>query len=127
MRKGNLEFRKCSYLGEPPEHIGWEICQWAPNSYYGRESEFIKDGEFYRPNDDKFNFVRIHKNCFKNPEVSWQIASFDYNDHEGCYEFSFCGDRPLSKDIDWELFKEFVQYGFNKLNCNDNDDGSNEI
>ena len=49
MRIDNLEFRKSSYLGEPPEHIGWEICQYQPNGYYGRESEFIKDGEFYHP------------------------------------------------------------------------------
>lgn len=117
MRKDNLEYRICSYLGNPPEHIGWEICKWEPNNYYGRESDFIKDGDYYHPNSKNYNFVHIHKDCFKHPESSYTIASWYWDDHEGCYDLEFCGNRPmLLSDKEWQTFRELLDYGFRQLN-----------
>lgn len=118
MRVNNLEFREASYLGYPPEHIGWDIILWEPNSYYGKESNFIRDGEYYRPNNEQYSFVKIHKDCFKNPETCFVIASWKWDSREDCYDFEFCGDRPLRylKDSDWTAFKELIDYGFKQLN-----------
>lgn len=117
MRIDNLEYRKCSYLGPEPEHCGWEICKWEPNDYYGKESEFTKDGEFYRPNNEHYDFMKIHKDCFKRPEISYTIASWEWNDHESCYELEFIGDRPLNLDLEsWKTFKSLLEYGFHQLN-----------
>ena len=117
MRIDNLEFRKCSYLGEPPEHIGWEICKYQPNHYYGRESEFVKDGEYYHPNNEQYNFVSIHKSCFQSPETCFTIASWRWNSHEDCYNLEFVGDRPLNlTDSEWLTFRKLLEYGFHQLN-----------
>lgn len=117
MRIGNLEYRKCTYLCEPPEHIRWEICKWEPNKYYGHESEYIKDGEWYHPNVENYKYIRIHRDCFKSPETSYQIASWKWNDHEDCYDFEFCGDRPLNlTDEEWMDFKALINVGFRRLN-----------
>lgn len=118
-RIGNLKFRQTSYLSEPPEHIGYEICKFEPNNYYGRESEFIKDGEYYRPDDKHYDFVKIHKSCFESPEISYTIASWKWNKHDNCYDLSFCGDRPLYlNNEEWKIFKHLLTYGFHKLNPN---------
>lgn len=117
MRLDNLEFRKCSYIGKAPEHIGWEICKWKPNNYYGRESEFIRDGDFYHPNDEHYDFVSIHKDCFKHPETSYTIASWSWNNRDECYDLFFCGDRPLQlTKEEWATFKRMLEYGFKQLN-----------
>lgn len=117
MRIDALEFRKCSYLGEEPKYIGWEICKWEPNPYYKRESEFIEDGEFYHPNDKHYKFVSIHRDCFKHPETSYTIASWDWDKHEDCYELKFCGDRPLNlSNEEWLTFRKLLEHGFKQLN-----------
>ena len=117
MRIDNLEFRKSSCLGEPPEHIGWEICQYQPNGYYGRESEFIKDGEFYHPNDEHYNYISIHKSCFQSPETCFTIASWQWDDHEGCYDLRFIGNRPLNlTSSEWITFRKLLEHGFHELN-----------
>ena len=57
-RINNLQFSICSYLGNMPENPSWEIRLYYPNSYYGRESDFIKDGDYYKPNNsDTYRFV----------------------------------------------------------------------
>lgn len=115
MRINNLEFRKSSYIGNPPEHIGWEICLWESNVYYGHESDFIKKDNYYYCEDKPW--WKIHEDCFKHPESCFTIASWDYKD--GCYEFSFVGDRPiryLETDEDWNDFRTLIKLGFSKLN-----------
>lgn len=116
MRINNLEFKQCSYIGDPPEHIGYEICLWQPNPYYGRESEFVKDGKYYRPNTDNYSFISIHESCFKYPETNIQIASWYWNDNEEVYDFEFCGNRPVEYLVNWEDFEKLVRYGFEFLN-----------
>lgn len=115
MRIGNLELRKSSYIGTPPEHIGWDICKWKPNQYYGRESEFIKDGDYYHPNTESYKFVSIYKSCFKYPESCYVIASWRWDGD--CYILEFCGDRPIGlTDEEWITFKELLDKGFRQLN-----------
>ena len=89
-RIGNLEFRPATYLlpkDKWPEKGAWNIDYWYPNGYYGRESEYIKEGDWYI--NPKFSFGRIHKDCFKNPQSCMAIASFEYCD--GYYELRFVG------------------------------------
>ena len=116
----NLEFAPASYLlpkEEWPKHPSWCIQLWYPNSYYGREKEFEKDGDWYY-SKDQFHDFRLHKSCFKHPEVCMVIANFDYDD--GFYEIHFVGDRPLglSKE-EKEIFWELLEYGNEQLNCNE--------
>lgn len=123
MRIGNLEFRKSSYLGTPPEHIGYSICKWEPNRYYGREPEFIKEGDYYHPKNEDYKFINIHKDCFKSPETSYVIAIWDWNNHEECYDLVFCGDRPIKNltDEEWLIFRKLLDKGFEQLNNIDDD------
>lgn len=116
MRKGNLEFGKCTYIGEEPEYVRYEIRNWEPNPYYGREHLYIKEGDYYIQKDNKYDYVRIHKNCFKNHELCYSIGFFIYNENTNEYEFSFCGERPLYESVEWDLFREIIKYGFFKLN-----------
>lgn len=124
MRIDTLEFRKCSYLGEEPEHCGGEICKWEPNPYYGKESEFMKDGEYYHPNTGNYRYVSIHQSCFKHPERCCSIATWNWDNHEDCYKLQFVGDRPINllTEEEWSIFRELVRYGFRELNnwrCNE--------
>jgi len=117
----NLEFRPASYLlprDKWPKNPAWNIDYWYPNSYYGKESEFEKDGDWYLYPDN--HHCRVHKDCFKNPQSCMAIASFNYNSNEGCYELEFVGDRPigLTKE-EREIFWELLEYGFNQLNKNE--------
>lgn len=120
-RIGNLEFDKCSYLLPEdmlPEHIGYGIYLYYPNSYYGKESEYIKekDGEFYYKPDDIY--YKIHENCFKYPESCYMLAQWDWDEKYETYTFSFVDDRPVL-DINEENLKDFwelVKYGFQLLN-----------
>lgn len=43
----NLEFKPCTYIGELPKYISFEIVKYYPNSYYGTESNF----------ENKVNFI----------------------------------------------------------------------
>lgn len=116
MRKGNLEFRKCTYLGEEPEHIKYEICNWEPSPYYGKEQDYIKEGDYYLPNNNTYRYIRIHESCFKNHEFCYSIGFFTYNKNIDVYEFSFCGERPLNESVEWDILREIIKYGFDKLN-----------
>lgn len=123
-RIGDLEFRPATYLlpkDKWPKNPSWHIDFWYPNGYYGRESEFIKEGDWYLCPDN--HHCRIHKDCFKHPQSCMAIASFNYNEHEGCYELEFVLDRPISlpkelRDTFWEL----LEYGFNQLNQEENEE-----
>lgn len=116
-RINNLEFKVASYLlKNPPEPIAYHINKWEPNCYYKHESDFIKvDDNWYQ--DPNFFWHKIHKSCFKNPEICYAIAAFEYNDHEGDYEFMWVGERPLDLNEEEEKdFKELIKYGFKNLN-----------
>lgn len=124
-RVNNLEFRVATYLlKNPPEIKAYHINKYMPNCYYGHEADFIKiDDNWYR--DPNFSWHKIHKSCFKNSETCYAIASFEYNKHEGVYEFTWIGERPLYLTEQEEDFKELIIYGFNKLNHGNNEGESN--
>lgn len=112
MRIRNLEFRKSMYLGEPPEHIGYDIVKWENNKYYNQQDKYIKDGDYYY--DIKNPFIRLCEDIFKSKENCYTIASWNWNKNE--YEFSFCLDRPLKlNNEEWEDFKRLIYYGYGKL------------
>ena len=120
-RIGNLMFRKATYLGEEPEFPSWHIDFFYPNPHYGKESEYIKEGDYYKDTQKPFP-VRYHKSCFKHKESCYSIASF-IRDREGFYELSFIGDRPLNlNEEDIEDFWELVRYGNEELNKLNNED-----
>ena len=117
----NLQLCKASYLGETPEHPSYHIDLWKPNEYYGKEHMFIKDGDYYKHKEPEYSFCRIHKLCFKNPEVCFAIASFDYDEHEDVYELHFIGDRPLQLNAEERtVFWDLIAEGYKVLNtCED--------
>ena len=116
-RIGSIGFRKATYIGEEPEHPSYHIDRWHPNPDYGRENEYIKDGDWYR-HPDFHNYMK-HKDCFKHPESCYAIARFVWDDHEEIYELHFVGDRPseLNKD-ERDVFWEIYEYGEKVLNRN---------
>lgn len=119
-RIGNLSISVATYLCETPERPSYHINMWYPNSYYGREDEFVyhENGEYYTKKDDTFGCVRISKGCFSHPETSFAIASFDA-DKEGYYELKYVGSRPieyLKTEEETRNFNELVKYGNEKLN-----------
>ena len=115
IRIGNLELRKASYLCKEPEVPAYNIDKWEPNIYYKKYNKYKKDGDYYTPKDTPY--IRIHKNCFKNPETCYSIASFEYNTKEGYYEFEFVGDRPLKLNKEeLDNFWRLVKIGFTILN-----------
>ena len=118
IRIGNLELRKASYLCEEPEVPAYHIDKWVPNEHYKQQRKYIKDGDYYKPKNSNYHY-RIHKNCFKHPECCYSIASFDYNEKNGCYKFKFIDNRhsELSTDELITLFK-LIKLGFNILNDN---------
>ena len=107
-RINNLEFKVATYLlKNPPEIKAYHINRYMPNCYYGHESDFIKiDNDWYR--DPNFSWHKIHKSCFKNSETCYAIASFEYNKHEGVYEFMWVGERPL--DLTEQEEKDFKEW-----------------
>jgi len=73
----------------------YEIVKWYPNSYYGKEQEYVDKGwkvgeDFYRLNN-----TSIHKNCFKNPESCYTVATLQYDDDERCCDMQTIGPRLL--------------------------------
>ena len=96
----------------------FNVYMYHPNPYYGRESEFIKEGDYYRPNDSEtYRFVSIHKDCFKHKESCYTIAIFKYDDHEDFWELNFVGDRPLDlNDQEKQDFWKVIEIGYKYLN-----------
>ena len=116
IRIGNLELRKASYLGKEPKVPAYHINKWVPNEHYKQQRKYIKDGDFYKPKNSEFQY-RIHKNCFKNPESCYSIATFCYDEKEEYYEFSYIGNRPLSlNDEEFNNFQKLIKIGFTILN-----------
>ena len=123
MRIENLEFKEATYLlpkEEWPEHPSWEIVYWHPNEYYNRKDEFKTDDNYWYQykNVQEWNVhFRIHKDCFKHPEICYSIATFEYDENESFYELKFVGDRPLSLDsYERAIFWKLIEYGNKKLN-----------
>ena len=99
IRIGNVELRP---LGVDDKYLA-EIIEWYPNTYYGRENDFIKvDNERYRYKDSENCFV--HKSCFKNPESCYVIAFVTNNEEPDI--LSVC-NRPW--DLSEEDEKDFKQ------------------
>ena len=120
-RIGDLKFEKSVYICKEPEHCGYSISVYKPNKYFGHEDDYIKENEdYYRPKDiDEDISWHIHKSCFQNPETSYVIASWAWNDNKEGYDFKWVDDRPLDyckTKEDIIRFYEMTEYGFQVLN-----------
>lgn len=114
-RINNLIFRPAIYLIKPPKNPAWTIDKYVPNEYYGNENKYIKEGNFYISPDTPNH--KIHKNCFKNKEYCFSIASFEYNESKNIYELVLVGDRVLDLDNkEWLDYAKLITYGNEQLN-----------
>ena len=97
----------------------YEIVQYYPNEYYGKESDYIFDGkETYK--DPNREFVSINASCFKSPESCMTITSFDINYNEPDCWLRFCGDRPLKlwtnqNKKPFDAFMSVVMFGYDTI------------
>lgn len=113
IRIGNFEIKKTVYLFNNTEDIypSFDIVIWKPNNHYGKESEYIKDGDYYTKKD--FG-IRIHKSCFENSEYCYSLARFVWEDHE--YVFQYIGSRPLElTDSERKIFDQLIKFGFDHI------------
>ncbi len=92
MRRNNIELQKP--VGESKI---FTIIKHQPNSLYGRENDYVKDGEWYVG-----EFCRYHENCFTKPESHYVIAFIE----NGIVDF--VGDRA----IELELMQEMIDFLF---------------
>lgn len=118
-RVGNLRFEKMTHLGEEPEHPSYCLSVYEPNRYYKHEDDYIMvDEGYYVPKDNPTSHWRLHESCFKNPETSYVISEWVWNDHEHCYEYRWVGDRPKDyyEKNGGKIYKYMVRYGFEQLN-----------
>lgn len=102
----NLEFRPCTYIGELPKHISFEIVKYYPNDYYGTEDNYEKDGNYYY---DSSHIFRIHESCFKSKENCYTILIFRYSETSQDYVAEFVSDRYLDlDDKEWKILREIL-------------------
>lgn len=119
MRIKNLEFKKCTYIGKIPIICDYEIVIWLPNKYYNKQSEYIKEGDYYYKDKATYHH-KFHKSVFENPEYCLTLLKFEYNDN--CYEINFVEDRPIQYEDKFNLKNlwNLIKYGNNKLNYETN-------
>ena len=88
----------------------FEIVQYYPNPYYGRENEFVKNGDYYK--DYRFINTSIHKSCFKNKESCYTVGYFIYDENNGeSPDFKSVGSRLSFNDITYQNdFFELINY-----------------
>lgn len=72
-RIGDIELRKINN--------NWQIVRWYPNSFYGKENDFIKIGDDFYQYKGKDNCY-VHNDCFKNPESCYVIAFIEGSEDE---------------------------------------------
>ena len=109
-----MYFRPTIYLGDTPSFPSWHIDYFYPNTLYGKESEFEKEGDFYVKRTPYP--IKFHKSCFTSKKACFSVATFN-RDKERYYELSFIGKRPLNLNkSDFNDFMKLVKYGDKELN-----------
>ena len=123
-RIGNIEIRnfyKTDKINQLQSHLGkknyetFEVIKWSENPYFGKESEYIKDGDNYRLPESEC--CHIDKSCFEYSESALVLAFFDnvYNDDSICV--MSCGDRLFTLDKHEKLAAdECIRDGFLFIN-----------
>jgi hypothetical protein len=114
LRVGNLEIRNFyndngkikSLSGKKTSNFShYEIIKLEPNSYFGKESEYELNGEFYY--DPNNTSVKIHKSCFNSLERCYVLAYWiDINHDEKIPDLKFVGGRPF--DLTKEELVDFM-------------------
>jgi hypothetical protein len=97
-----------SHLANPPFSY-FEILKHEPNPYYGREEDYILEGDYYLPKTG--HSYKIHKSCFVHPESAFMVAHWEDINHDECTpDLKFVGRRPFDlspeeREAFWELTK----------------------
>ena len=118
-RIGDLKFEKLNHAYKESEHPTYGLNVYIPNRYYGHKDDYVKvDDSYYMPKENQDGSWKIHEDCFKNPEVSYVISEWVWDNHEECYEYSWIRDRPKRyyENHGDETYKRMVDYGFRQLN-----------
>ncbi len=107
-----------SFSNNDNDFSHYSISKIELNPYFGKESEYILNGEFYQKTKDSIS--KIHKNCFKNSESSYVLAYWiDINHDERTPDLKFVGGRPfdLTKDemVDFMALAKCGQQEIEKL------------
>jgi len=112
IRINNIGAEKAAYIGESPKDadLHASIVKYHANAYYGELETYIKDGWEDRGDGVHHNNVSISKECFKNKETNYVVASLKYNKNENCTELTSVGDRLLyieneDKESFWEVYR----------------------
>lgn len=79
----------------------YEILQWYPNDYYGREHEMISDGWSHEDiKEGEWRLTKgqtsVHSSCFKNPESCLVVAWLIPNRREPDIDMQTVGSRVLN-------------------------------
>lgn len=111
LRQGNLALVKSqTYAKKPVDY--YEIVQYYPNSYYGKENEYIKtdSGKYQIPGHQCF----IDESCFKNPESCYTIGIFYDSEEEP--DFKSVGSRIVLEPEEAQDLNYLLKYFYeNKL------------
>lgn len=126
-RLDSLEY-KGKILVEPPIYFDnldhsnqLSIVQYVPNDYWQQEKYYIQEGDYYKPKDPKYRYIRIHKSCFEHILNKLVLASVINN--EGDIDIKFMSIIPIMLDSnEWAEFQTKLKEAVDILT---NEDTSN--
>jgi hypothetical protein len=118
IRINNLEFKR--YTSTKKDKPLYEIVQWYPNIYFGKEQEYRDNG--YTDNFEGWgltkngSIITIDKSFFTtNPELCFVIAFIEKGSED--WELRSVGERLLElTPEEWEDFYLIFKLGKSKLN-----------
>jgi hypothetical protein len=126
IRVNNIEFRK--YTSSKTKKPLYEIIKWIPNSCYGKEKEYRKNGYVDSFGGDflKKGCRSIQKSIFKNPESCYVLAFIEKGSES--WELRSVGERMLDlTHQEWLDFHQVYKKGQAKLNRKNDRNRNNNI
>jgi len=118
-RIGNIELRKSKSLRGV---YYMEVVQYYPNSYYGKEKEYIWDENNHCYHPKGYPNCHISKGCFKHPESCMTLCTFEREGNEEPDVISV-GSRPFNlNDKDWLDYKKVVEFFYQMYYHNSNEE-----
>lgn len=108
-RVGNIDLRK-SY-----DHL--EIVKWNTNRMYGKQDQYDAPDARGLCKSKTDPYIKVHEDCFKQPEFCYTLASWDLADEEP--DLRYCGRRPLDLMLDeYDVFEQLVREGYEYIERN---------
>jgi len=94
-----------------------EIVKYQPNKYYGKEDEYILNGEMYTNEESPTSFIA--KSCFKSKETCFTLAYYEINFKDDYASLKYVSDRPFELDkTETKAFHKLAKYGQKEINKN---------